>query len=73
MTKKWMGILLVLTLVVGGGLLVPRLMEAGGEEVIQEEAPQLSTLIGTGIWWGKQESLERHTAQPDVQIWNEKI
>ncbi len=64
MARKLLFALCALALLLGAGQAAGFLRTDTPAELVRTaEQPELKTLIGTGVWWGKSETLERDTAE----------
>lgn len=73
MAKKLIAVLCALVLLFGAGQAAVLLCQPEEEVTQGAEKPTLNTLIGTGIWWGKSETLERNVTQLETGEEEEKI
>lgn len=73
MAKKLIAVLCALALLFGTGQAAVLLRQPEEEVTREAEKPTLNTLIGTGIWWGKSETLERNVTQLESGEKEEKI
>ncbi len=68
MAKKLLFVLCALTLLLGVGQAVAfTCLDPAASAVQTVEKPELKTLIGTGIWWGKSETLERNVSRTGLE------
>lgn len=71
MAKKLLLILCTLTLPMGAGQAAAFIQLDSATEISQQgEKPELKSLIGAGVWWGKSETLERNMSQTDMEADN---